>query len=196
MLPVGFDSEVQVDVRILAATNRRLEQLVDDGLFRRDLYERLNQMTIHIPSLSERKEDIPHLVKEFIAQWNRMYNEEKGLSEETISYFMRYSWPGNVRGLQNAVTAMCAIGRSAEIGPELMPPALQDYFHGTAAGGDTPASIPDEGMNLRGFLHQVEQKYYEEALELAGGNKEKAAGLLGINGAAFRKALRERFDIP
>ena len=195
VLPVGHDIEVQVNVRILAATNRKLEELVEEGTFRRDLYERLNQMTILIPSLSERKEDIPLLVREFTGQWNRAYHEEKGLSEDTISYFMRYPWPGNVRGLQNAVTSMCAVGRSSNIGPELMPPELLEYFHGSHQEGDFTISIPDDGMNLKALLSQIEKRYYEEALERAEGNREQAAGLLGLNGAAFRKALRERFNI-
>ena len=195
MLPVGYDNEITVNVRILAATNRKLSGLVEAGTFRRDLYERLNQMTILIPSLSERKEDIPLLVREFTAQWNRTYHEEKGLSEETMEYFLRYPWPGNVRELQNAVTMMCAVGRSPAIGPELMPPALLEYFQRNKREGDFTISIPQEGMNLKALLDQIEKRYYEQALERTAGNREQAAGLLGINGAAFRKALRERFDI-
>ena len=152
-------------------------------------------MTVTVPPLSERKEDIPILAREFVEQWNQTYRENKGLSEETLKLFMQYPWPGNVRGLQNAVTSMCAVGRSSEIGPELIPPQMIEYFRGPAANGEVPVSIPDEGMNLKALLHQVEKQYYEEALKLAGENREKAAGLLGLNGAAFRKALRERFGI-
>lgn len=195
MMPVGYDGEVRVDVRVLAATNRKLEELVEEGFFRRDLYERLNQMTILIPSLIDRKEDIPLLALEFTNQWNRTYHESKGLSEETLKYFVRYPWPGNVRGLQNAVTSMCAVGRSSEIGPELMPPAMLQYFHGGSKEGELSISISEDGVNLKALLNQIEKSYYEEALKRAEGNREKAAGLLGLNGAAFRKALRERFDI-
>ena len=76
-----------------------------------------------------------------------------------------------------------------------MPPALLEYFHGKKREGDFTISIPEDGMNIKALLNQIEKRYYEEALELSGGNREQAAGLLGISGAAFRKALRERFDI-
>ncbi len=194
-LPMGSDREVVVDVRILAATNRNLEKLVEEGRFRRDLYERLNEVSIHVPPLRERKEDIPELVRFFLEKWNRKYNEKKGLSEETIRYLMDYPWPGNIRELSNTISHLCAAGKSEKIGPEFLPPKLLAYFYAPKGLNSLDVNIPDDGLNLNALLYQMEKEYYEKALRKARGNREKAARLLGINPPAFRKALRERFDI-
>lgn len=193
--PVGSDSEIEVDVRILAATNRDLEQRIDDGEFRRDLYERLAQVTVQIPALRERPEDISILLKHFIARWNAQYDEQKGLSDDVMRYLLEYPWPGNVRELQNTVSAMCAMGQSTQIGPDLLPPAVARHFVREPA--DTPllTELPSDGLDLRAVLHNVERGYYEQALEHAGGNAEQAARLLGLQGPAFRKAARERLGI-
>lgn len=194
IIPVGSDKEIKVDVRIIAATNRDLEDLIEKKLFRRDLYERLNNVTLTLPPLRDRKEDIPLLVHRFQEDWNRTYGENKKLAPETFARFYGYPWPGNVRELQNVVTALCASGRGPLIGPELLPPSL------LAGGTAEPLrmanhELPAGGMNLKAFLFQIEKDYYTEALTRAGGNKERAAELLGLNGPAFRKALRERFGI-
>ncbi len=193
--PLGSDKEVTVDVRVIAATNKNLEKLVEEGRFRRDLFERLNQVTLTIPPLRERKEDIPLLIKAFVDEWNRKYGENKGLSERTIEYLVDYPWPGNVRELYNVVTALCASGHSAEIGPKLLPQKILSYFEEPRSVSTLKVEIPEDGLNLKAFLYQVEKDFYEAALRKAGGNKERAAALLGLNPPAFRKALRERFDI-
>jgi DNA-binding NtrC family response regulator len=193
--PVGSDSEVHVDVRILAATNRDLEQRIADGEFRRDLYERLAQVTIQIPPLRERPEDLSILLRHFIDRWNRQYGESKGLSDEAIRYLLDYPWPGNVRELQNTVAAMCAMGQSRQIGPELLPPAITRHFARKPADAPLPTDLPSEGLDLRAVLHNVEKGYYEQALHRTEGNAEQAARLLGLQGPAFRKAARERLGV-
>ncbi|TVR94630.1 MAG: hypothetical protein EA428_00215 [Spirochaetaceae bacterium] len=213
VVPVGSDKTVATDVRVLAATNRDLEQMIAEGSFRRDLYERLNQMSLILPPLRDRPEDIVLLVQQFIENWNRKYHEQKGLSPETVDHLLAYGWPGNVRELENAVIALCASGRSAEIGPEFLPPAVKaaaarehgaggvngSGADGVAAGGTSAAGIkvdlPEDGIELRAVLGEIERAYYLEALERSGGNKERAASLLGISGHAFRKALKERFNL-
>ena len=194
--PVGSDDEEKVDVRVIAATNKNLEEMIDDGRFRRDLYERLNQVSLVIPPLTERQDDIPLLARTFIDKWNREYGEEKGLSEETMKYFMEYPWPGNVRELQNAVSSLCATGMSSSIGPDLMPGRILDHFHKKRSVANMEVKIPKEGIDLRALLFQLEKDFYEEALDSTGRNKEEAAKLLGLNPPAFRKALRERFNLP
>ena len=193
--PIGSDKEVEVDVRIIAATNKNLEKLVEMGEFRRDLYERLNQVTVNIPPLRERKEDIPALIDNFVEIWNSKYKERKGLSPETIQYLIEYPWPGNVRELSNTITTLCASGISASIGPELLPQKILAHFYSPKSLTGMEISIPQDGFNLKAMMYQIEKSYYEKALEKAGGNKEKAAKLLGLNSPAFRKALRERFEI-
>ncbi len=193
--PLGSDKEVAVDVRIIAATNRDLEKLVEEEKFRRDLFERLNQVTLAIPPLRDRKEDIPLLIEAFVDEWNKKYGESKGLAEETINYLVEYPWPGNVRELYNVVTALCASGQSSKIGPELLPQRILSYFQEPKGISSLKVEIPDDGVNLKALLYQIEKDFYEAALKKADGNKEKAAKLLGLNPPAFRKALRERFDI-
>ncbi|MCK4543375.1 MAG: sigma-54-dependent Fis family transcriptional regulator [Spirochaetales bacterium] len=121
VLPVGADGEIEVDVRIIAATNRNLEELMKEGIFRSDLFERLQQFIVEIPPLRERKDDIPLLVGEFVDDWNRKYRENKGIAEETLKLILEYPWPGNVRELSNAVMTICAQGQTNAITPELLP---------------------------------------------------------------------------
>ncbi len=211
VIPVGSDKTIKIDVRLLAATNRDLEQMIETGEFRRDLYERLNQMSLVLPPLRERPEDIVLLMQKFIEKWNQKYHENKGLSQETVERMLAYSWPGNVRELENAVIALCAAGRSAEIGPEFLPASIRAAAVGHAAEADaapavhapgqastTPGpavELPEEGIELRAVLSEIERAYFLKALERSGGNKEQAASLLGISGHAFRKALKERFNM-
>jgi DNA-binding NtrC family response regulator len=193
--PVGGDAPVTADVRVLAATNQNIEQLIGEGRFRRDLYERLNQTGVALPPLRDRPEDIPVLTRRFVAAWNDRYNEKKGLAEETFAYFLEYPWPGNVRELQNTVTSLCATGQGADIGPGLLPRRILEYFDEHPRVGPVSVDIPEEGLDLRTFLTQVEREYYERALEKAEGNGERAAQLLGLKAPTFRKAARDRFNL-
>ncbi len=195
VIPIGTDTEFPVNVRVIAATNRDLEALIDDGTFRRDLYERLAEFTIGIPPLRERPEDIPLLIREYVDRWNARYREEKGIGEEAVRLMMEYPWPGNVRELSNAVTTLCAAGQSSSIGPELLPQTILSHFSRKRLSGGFEPSIPDRGVNLKAILFQTEKEFFEEALRKAGGNGEQAARLLGMNGHAFRKAMKERFGM-
>ncbi len=193
VIPVGSEKEMKVDVRVLAATNRNIEELLEKKLFRRDLYERLNNATLSLPPLRERKEDIPKLINRFLGEWNSRYHEKKGFAAETVGYLTEYPWPGNVRELQNTVTTLCAAGQGSSIGPELLPQTIIARFRKKSAAGELEFTLPAEGLNLKALLFQIERDFYLKALERAGGNKEQAAEFLGLNGPAFRKALRERF---
>ncbi len=194
--PVGEDLEYTVDVRIVAATNKDLDAEVEAGSFRQDLYERLKQIVIFLPPLSERPEDIPKLVNHFLDKWNRTYKEAKKLSAACWERLLDYHWPGNIREVENVIINLCASCKDGEIGPEFLNPALR----AGAGGGDGGFSVgeitlPENGIDVKAFLHQAERQFFEKALETAGGNKETAARLLGLNGPAFRKACRERFGI-
>ncbi|TVR34683.1 MAG: AAA family ATPase [Spirochaetaceae bacterium] len=197
VVPVGEERVYPVDVRIIAATNRNLEAMIERAEFRRDLYERLNQTTLLLPPLRERSEDIPPLIEKFLADWNARYHESKSLSPEAFERLCAYPWPGNVRELENAVIAMCAACRGDVAGAALLPPAVAAHARrelGPAgAGAATEIELPPDGLNVRAVLSQMERSYYEQALQRAGGNAEQAAALLGISGHAFRKAMRERF---
>lgn len=193
LIPVGADREITVDVRILAATNQDLERLIEEGRFRRDLYQRLNQVTLQLPPLRERRIDIPLLVRAFLARWNTQYKEEKRITEEAMRFLLEYPWPGNVRELQNSVSSMCAMTNSDTVSEEMLPPAIQAHFNREPVVREIAADLPSDGLNLKALLFQIERQFYFKALEAAGGNREQAAKLLGLNAPAFRKALRERF---
>ena len=105
-----------------------------------------------------------------------------------------YSLPGNVRELQNTIIALCASAQDSLLGKELLPPPLRDGVTQKGEPHPKPFQIPDRGLNLKALLYQVERSYYEEALRQAGGNRERAARLLGMNPPAFCKALRQRFQ--
>lgn len=192
--PVGSDEWHKVDVRVLAATNQNLEELIEKGKFRRDLYERLKQVALTVPPLRERKEDIPLLAAHFLQEWNRIYKENKQFAREVRDILDAYSWPGNVRELQNTIIALCASAQNSLLKKELLPPPLWDGGKQKGKPHLQTFQIPDGGINLKAFLYQVERSYYEEALRRTGGNRERAARLLGMNPPAFRKALRERFQ--
>lgn len=193
--PVGADKEIQVDVRVIAATNRDLEEQIEAGEFRRDLYERLAGITLEIPPLRERQEDIALLLRHFIDLWNTKYDERKGLSDEVMHYLLQYPWPGNVRELQNVVSSMLAMGQSDKIGPELLPRPVTRHFSTRPVESVLSTDLPDDGVDLKAVMYNVEKEYYAQALERTGGNAEQAARLLGVQGAAFRKAARERLGI-
>jgi transcriptional regulator with GAF, ATPase, and Fis domain len=196
ILPVGADAELKVNVRILAATNMDLPRLIEQGRFRRDLYERLAQFTLRLPPLRERHTDIPLLIRRFLKDWNRNYQESKEISEQAMRYLLDYPWPGNVRELANSVTAMCGSctpGLRKPIPAELLPVAILEHFRRPGSTPKLTLSLPESGLDLKALLYQVERHFYQQALKRATGHREKAAGLLGLNAPAFRKALRERF---
>ncbi len=195
LTPVGDDTEQRVDVRIIAATNCNLEEKVESGEFRRDLYERLNQGSLTVPPLRDRGQDIIELTIMFLEDWNREYNENRTISPECWDYLLDYSWPGNLRELQNAVATMCAKSMSNVLKPEALPSKILTYFDKEKKMSFRPDELPDAGIDLKAVLFDMEKHYYEEALKKADGNGEQAAKLLRINGAAFRKACRERFGL-
>jgi DNA-binding NtrC family response regulator len=123
---VGGDSEIAVDVRIIAATNRDLRQAVEQGTFRRDLYYRLNVLHLDLPPLRDRSSDIPILVRRFIEEFSRAHDREfKGLSGEAMQILLDYSWPGNVRELRNLVESMVVLAPGSVIGAEDIPPDIR-----------------------------------------------------------------------
>ena len=191
-VPVGDTKEKKTDVRVIAATNKNLYNLVKTGEFRRDLFERLNQFAIKLPSLAERKNDIPLLINYFLNEWNVKYNENKTISEEVLPFLLAYPWPGNIRELRNTIMYMCASSSNENINIASLPFPIREYFS-KEKSILTVVNIPPEGVNIKKMLNNIEKEYYKEALKISKGNKAKAARLLGVKPAAFRKALKERF---
>lgn len=201
---LGGEVPITADVRILAATNRDLHALVARGIFREDLFYRLNVVPITLPPLKERQEDIPLLVDHFL----RLYagDDGKEVSAEALNCLLRYHWPGNVRELENVIKRACLLARTRLILPEHFPEALQAATRASPTEG-TVSSPGGVGREVRAELKRVggmqDGQLYEHILSLAerpllqavldrvGGNQLKAAELLGINRNTLRKRMKQ-----
>jgi DNA-binding NtrC family response regulator len=181
---VGGLSDVRVDVRVIAATNRDLEAEVKEGKFREDLFYRLQVMPIHLPPVRERKGDIPLLAGFYIDRFNREFRKRvRGLSPAASQLLQQYPWPGNVRELRNAIErAMLLIDR------EWLEP--DDFTTLTRTVAPTQFRLPPDGVNLE----EVERQLLQQALERANGNQTHAAQLLGINRDQVRYRI-EKFGL-
>jgi two-component system response regulator PilR (NtrC family) len=186
---VGGTNDRRVDVRILAATNRRLEEEVAAGRFREDLYYRLNVIQIAVPPLRERPEDVPLLVQHFVEKYARELGKEiGGASDEAMRRLLDHSYPGNVRELENVIERAVALSRGGTIEVDALPPSL---LRPAADGGVRQAVLPAEGAKLEELVNEYERGLLLEALERAGGVKKRAAKLLGVSFRSFRYRLQK-----
>jgi transcriptional regulator with PAS, ATPase and Fis domain len=177
---VGSVETISTDVRVIAATNKDLQQMIKEGGFRQDLYYRLNVVNIVVPPLRERPEDIPLLFDYF----TRMYSKEWGKEVEppvgeVVDLLISYPWPGNVREMENVVERAVALNRSGHIGVEELPPEI--------AAGQSASFRPDErtggahAHDLEGAVAALEKELIHKALDESGGVKARAAKLLGVS---------------
>ena len=192
---VGDPAEREVEVRIIAATNRELEDEVREGRFREDLFYRLNVVRIDLPALRERTDDIELLAEHFVREYAREYGKEiRGLSEPVRERLLDYGWPGNVRELRNVIEGAVALEEESDItlrsvprrvaGREVsLPPVL-----GVTANAPG-AELPEHGLDLDAVLGGIEREYLEQALRRCAGNKTQAARLLGMSFRSFRYRL-------
>ncbi len=183
VLPVGGTRPIPVDVRILAATNRDLEEEIRRGNFRSDLYYRLNVISLRLPPLRERAEDIPILVDNFLARIAKERNEEpKTLSQDALDAVLVYDWPGNVRELENALEHAAILTRSREVQVDQLPERI-------TARKAKP--LVDERSVENPTLDLIERAYITWVLHAEGGNKTRAAEVLGIDPSTlYRKLAR------
>lgn len=186
--PVGSTSEVEVDVRIVAASNRDLEVEVSEGGFRPDLYYRLNVVRIDIPPLRERHEDIPALLEYFIARYSKEVGRKiDGMTPDALQLLLDYAYPGNVRELENIVERSVALSTGEVLGIDTLPPTLvRDKEPPTAQ-----QIMLGVGFALDETLDQIERQYLQEALSQANGVRTKAADILGISFRSLRYRLRK-----
>ncbi len=181
---IGNPQPIKVNVRIVAATNRNLKNLVEDGEFREDLFYRLSVVTMDIPPLRDRREDIPLLVQHFLRQFRTRYDLlTLRVSDSAIDRLSQYSWPGNVRELENVIERLVVLGKSDVIGEDDLPPDIRRTESRVASIG---LRLPDEGIDLEG----VEKELLLRALEKAGWNQTHAAKYLNIS----RKTLIYRME--
>jgi transcriptional regulator with PAS, ATPase and Fis domain len=169
---VGGNKTIQVDIRIIAASNRDLQEAVEQGTFREDLYYRLNVVNIKLPSLRERKEDIPFLAQFFIEKYNQKYQMKvKGISQRAMNVFVNYQWKGNVRELENTIESIMVVNSPVAIDLPHLPQEIRDFK-------ESPGII---SIRIGTPLEEVEKEILLETLRATKGNKRKAAQLLGIN---------------
>ncbi len=179
---VGGTGDHRVDVRIVAASNKKLEEEISSGRFRDDLYYRLNVIQIALPPLRERMEDVPLLMQHFIEKYaGEVDKEVQNISEAAMERILAYDFPGNVRELENMIERSVALCRDGVVGLENLPPAILD-----PKKEESLSRLPPEGGSLEEMVNDFERSLLGEALERSGGVKKKAAALLGISFRSFR----------
>ncbi len=187
--PVGGHSEISVECRVLAATNRNLRDEVEAGRFREDLYYRLNVIPIELPPLRARGGDIKLLIEHFVDDYaSRMGVDIKGVDSDAMRLLLNYSYPGNIRELQNIVERAVTLTRSDMIGVDVLPPNLQEDTFSRVAN---ELEVPAEGLDLEGMVEQLERSLITKALERTDGVKKDAAELLGITFRSLRYRLKK-----
>jgi two-component system response regulator AtoC len=212
---VGDNVAISVNVRVLAATNEPLEKKLKEGTFREDLYYRLNVIPINLPSLRERREDVPVLAMHFLRnKVNSRSGKLYGISRKALDLLSAHDWPGNVRELENAIERACALCEDSTIRMADLPPVLRRYASDEGAEDlvETPPARPETGGGLtvggaatappqpsfsqavgplRDFMREQELGYVNRALAQTGGDKEKAAQMLGVSVATLYRKLAE-----
>ena len=199
---VGGEKTICADVRIIAATNRNLAAFISEGKFREDLYYRLKVIDIPMPALRERMEDISLLVEYFLNQHNHRYRQQKQLSREAMRRILAYSWPGNIRELENAIERAFVLSgvnviKDTDLPPEITSPISSlPISQGNAEQLNVPLILlPPEGLDLDTHMHDLEKACYEEAIKVKDGNREAAARFLKMKPHTFRKRAKEKFGL-
>jgi two-component system response regulator PilR (NtrC family) len=190
---VGSNTETQVEVRVIAATNRDLSESIKAGTFREDLFYRINVIPIALPALRQRKEDIPLLAEHFIAKFcSNLSVPQKDISADAMRALEKYPWPGNVRELENAIERMIALERSEVLTTKSLPEAI-------LLGGSIPEvtfDLPPEGISLQDHLEAIGKIFMLKALERTGGVQTQAAELLKMSFRSFRYYAKKYDLIP
>jgi transcriptional regulator with PAS, ATPase and Fis domain len=171
---IGGTRDIRVDVRVVASTNRELERLIEEKKFREDLYYRLNTITIDVPPLRQRREDVAPLAEHFLSHFSREFRKQvAGISEPVLHRLESYDWPGNVRELRNVIERAVLLGLTPTISTDDI---LLGRLSSSREHGNRLLSIPPSGMRF----DELERDLVVQALERTGGNKTKAAKLLGM----------------
>jgi two-component system, NtrC family, response regulator PilR len=188
--PIGSTEEIDVDVRVIAATNKDLEKEIAEGRFREDLYYRLSVIPIHLPPLRERREDIPLLVREFLGRLAKaMSKKVDGIEPEAMRLLEVYDWPGNVRELENTIERSLALESGHKISAEALADRIRTFSQHTMAAPSHNGNgtfLPEDGMDLEEHIQQLERSYLLAALERSGGIRTQAASILGMSYRSFR----------
>jgi len=191
--PVGGTKEIEVDVRIVSATNKKLEQEVIEGNFREDLFFRLNVIPIKVPPLRDRKGDVALLSKHFAEKYSqKMGKDIVKLSSYAIDFLNKYSFPGNVRELENLIERSVALSSTNIILPESLTISMHKkrrWIEGIKGQRFDLADV-EQGVDLDKIISTIEEAYLKKAMEISGGNKSKAADYLNLS----LRSIRYRLD--
>ena len=185
---VGGTEKRSVRPRVVSATNRGLQQMIEDGTFREDLNFRLAVVKVEVPSLTQRRDDILLIAKHFLVEFNDKFGKSfQGISSEADAALKAHGWKGNVRELKNIIERAVLMGEGTELTPDHLGLSLQP----ASVGGETADASPlprlsAEGVDLPSMMATFEKCYFEDALELANGNESKAAKMLGLTRDKFR----------
>ena len=196
--PVGGTSEIEIDVRVIAATNRDLDQRVAEGTFREDLYYRLNVIPVRVPPLRERQEDIPLLVNHFVKKYAPAAGKSiMRVNPQCLAALCEYEWPGNVRQLENAVERAVALEATEELHVELPAEKAKAKAAAAAVGGSpgflppTSGAVLPDGIGMEKYVAQIERTLLQSALGQCNGVQTRAADLLGISYRSFRHLMKK-----
>jgi two-component system response regulator PilR (NtrC family) len=188
---VGGTEEIPVDVRIIAATNRDLGEMVRENQFREDLFYRISVIPLELPPLRHRRDDIPLLADHFLARLNTSIGRKiDRISDEALKKMEAYDWPGNVRELENAMERAFILETSNELSPQHLPDSVA-----TNSGMRTLTNFPEEGIDLEAYVENLQKAFLEEALRRKDGVQVKAAELLRMSYRSFRHYM-QKYNIP
>ena len=198
--PVGDSRTYRCDIRVVAATNRDLEAEVRAGRFREDLFYRLNVIHLHIPTLRERRDDVRPLALHFFESMRddlSRTSDLEGFSEEALEILEAYDWPGNVRELSNVIERVVLLSVGPRVEPRDLPSnvrAAADSAPSSSPGSrsDAAAALPEGGMDLRAAIEEYESAMIRQALARTGGNKNRAAQLLGLNRTTLVEMVKRK----
>lgn len=196
--PVGGTRSIAVNVRVIAATNKDLEELTRMGQFREDLFYRLNVIPLHIPALRERRSDIPFLLEHFITHLNiRKKRNIQGISAEALRHLVQYPWPGNIRELENLIERLAILKGTGQIETADLPPRYQSLGLPNHQGSIdikpiTEIQIPESGVDFNALVDQFENQLLIQALERTNWNRNQAAQLLGLNRTTLVEKIKKK----
>jgi DNA-binding NtrC family response regulator len=184
--PVGGNETLQADVRVVLATNVDLAKEVETGNFRRDLYYRINVVSIHMPPIRERVSDVPMLAEHFLQRFAKENGKAiKGIDEAAADLLVRYTWPGNVRELENCIERAVVLTRNETLTPDDLPPQMRQ------GAEEAPARAGDDVVPLKTWLEDPERRYIEHALRVNNGNRQETAKALDINRTTLFNKMRK-----
>ena len=196
VVPVGGDSPVKVQARMIAASNSDLEKLCDEGQFRRDLFYRLNVINIHLPPLRERRDDIALLVTHLLRKHTPQGQTSPAVDERALHSLGSYSWPGNVRELENVIERAITLNGSGRLTPEDLPSKICGYDAESVAAKAGAPTLDELATLFAGLptIDGIERRYLQYVLDATGDNRKRAAEILGINRRTLYR-MAERFQI-